>query len=160
MMDDNIPTSYDLFSGYEMTVDNVIKDCELKTEFLQQRLNDGPDGNDDVLLPENKVVQRRNNIENCIRNNRKMISWLTELKEFRKGRAEKALRSNAAIAVLSKVRNYSVRGLLKVSDMNWETNRKLRELFREMEQVLVDAEVLSNENRLSKPIEKDDSGET
>jgi len=159
MKDDDIPTSYDLFSGYEITVDNVIKDCEIKIELLEEKLNAGPD-EQDMWLPKKKVVQHRNNIENCIRSHRKMISWLTELKEFRKSRAEKVLSESAAIAVLSKIRNYTVRGLLKASDMDWEANRKLRELFREMEQVLVNAEVLSSDDRLSKPIEKEDTDET
>lgn len=158
MKDDNIPTSYDMFVGYEMTVNNVIEDCKIKLEFLEERLN--PDYGD-VLLPKKDVAQRRNDIENCIRNHRKMISWLTELKELRKGRAEKALAESAALAVLGKVRTAFLQGALGCSSYtDPEKHKKVRALVQEIEQTLVDAEVLSSDDRLSKPIEKEDSYET
>ena len=160
MKDDDIPTSYDLFSGYEITVDNVIKDCEIKIELLEEKLNAGPD-EQDMWLPKKKVVQHRNNIENCIRSHRKMISWLTELKEFRKSRAEKTLADSAALAVLGKVRTAFLQGALGCSSYtDWEKNKKVRALVQEIEQTLVDAEVLSSDDQLSKPIEKENTDET
>ena len=160
MMDDDIPTSYDSFTGYETTVDNVIKDCEFKIEVLEEKLNAGPD-DQDMWLPKKKVIQRRNDIENCIRNNRKMLSWLTELKEFRKCRAEKALAESAALAMLGKVRTFFLQGVLECSSYtDLEKRKKVRALVEEVEQTLVDAEVISTVDCLSKTIKNEDSDET
>lgn len=160
MKDDEIPTSHDMFVGYEMTVDNVIKDCEFKIEVFEEELNAGPD-DQDAWLPKKEVIQRRNDIENCIRNNKKVVSWLTELKEFRKSRAKKALSESAALAVLGKVRTAFLQGVLGCSSYtDMEKHKKVRTLIQEIEQTLVDAEVLSSDDRPSKPVEKEDSDET